>query len=427
MVTVISRFRVRNGMEDEVRNAFANRPHLAEEAVGFCGLSVLTDTVDPSVFLLVTRWTDEIAFRAWHRSEAHHQSHERMPHGVKLDSSFTSLTVGNNIEGSANVVSLSDILESHPVALSRWLMESDTVFALVFAPDGSICLRNRASHRLFPFDPTKSAGSTIWDHMGCSEGPLRERFANAKDQLDDCLLLNVLDRQQNSVTLDVRFIRLDALILLLGTQERRHELNFQAEILALTNDLSVTMRESAQKNRELEKANETIEQLARTDALTGLANRRTLDEALRSEIARAGRLGNGLSLAIGDIDHFKSVNDQYGHITGDHVLAAVAKVFGDQLRPYDLAARYGGEEFVLLLPGTATDSATAIAERIREEVSKIAVPSCPIQITISMGVASWRAGERSEQIVARADRALYNAKETGRNRVQTASDTTEVS
>jgi diguanylate cyclase (GGDEF)-like protein len=102
------------------------------------------------------------------------------------------------------------------------------------------------------------------------------------------------------------------------------------------------------------------------------------------------------------------------------VLARAAAVFGNQLRPYDLAARYGGEEFILLLPGISTDDAIAIAERIRKGVAEIKVPGCPQQITVSLGVASWMTGEAPETIVARADAALYSAKRTGRNRVEAA-------
>ena len=422
MVTVISRFRVRNGLEDEVRKAFLNRPRLVENAAGFCGLNVLTDAADPSVFLLLTRWTDEISFRAWHRSEAHNQSHELIPQGLKLDPSFTSLTVGNNIEGSCGILNLSDAFEGRPVALSHWLMESDAVFALVLSPDGTICLRNRASDRIFPPNPEKDIGSRIWDYMICSEAQLRERLSDSTDQLDDSVLLNLVDERHNSITLEVELIRFGGAILMLGTHERRHDSNFQAEIVALANDLSVTMREVAQKNRDLEKANETIERLARTDGLTGLANRRTLDEVLASEIARAQRQGKDLSILMADLDRFKSINDQYGHISGDHVLAGAAAVFGSELRPYDLAARYGGEEFVLVLPGTSTNDAIVIAERIRRRVEKITVPSCPRQITISLGVASWRVGEASKQFVARADEALYSAKRSGRNRVEAASN-----
>ena len=421
MITVISRFRVRNGLEEEVRRAFVDRPGLVEKAAGFCGLNVLTDATDPAVFLLLTRWRDTESFQAWHRSKLHHKSHKWIPHGLKLDPSFTSLTIGNHIEGPSRIQSLRDVFESQPVALSQWLMESDGVFALLLAPDGAIRARNRASDRVFPPDPTKNFGSSIWDYLVCSDAQhLRERLSATAGPDDGSMLLNLTDGKQNPITQEVGLIRCDKATLLLGTPEHRHDSNFQTEILKLTNDLSVMVRESARKNRELKAANETIERLARTDALTGLANRRTLDEAFRREIARAERQADNLSVIMADLDHFKSINDEYGHITGDQVLAAAAAVFGSQLRLYDLAARYGGEEFVLLRPGTSSDEAMIIAERVRKEVEKIRIPACPRQITISLGVASCVGGDSAEALVARADTALYEAKTTGRNRVVAA-------
>jgi len=179
------------------------------------------------------------------------------------------------------------------------------------------------------------------------------------------------------------------------------------------------MRESARKSRELKEASITIERLSRTDALTGLASRRTLDETLARETAREERLQGELGVIIADLDHFKSTNDQYGHLTGDKVLAGVAAALESHSRPYDLAARYGGEEFVLVLPGTSTDGAIAIAERIREDVAVLKVPGLR-----DTGIGKhWRrqlAGEAAEEFMARADAALYSAKSSGRNRVKAA-------
>jgi len=421
VITVISRFRVRNGLEEQVRRAFLGRPGLVEKAAGFCGLNVLTDATDPAVFLLLTRWTDTESFQAWHRSELHHKSHKWIPHGLKLDPSFTSLTVGNHIEDASRIQNLSNVFESQPVALSQWLMESNAVFALLLAADGTILARNRASDRVFPADPAKSFGSSIWDYLvGSDAQHLRERLSATAGPDDGCVLLNLADGKQNPITQEVALIRCGKATLLLGTPEYRHDSNFQTEILKLTNDLSVMMRESARKNRELKAANETVERLARTDELTGLANRRTLDEALQREIARAERRADNLSVIMADLDRFKSINDEYGHNAGDQVLAAAAAVFGSQLRRYDLAARYGGEEFVFLLPGTSSAEATIVAERVRKKVEQIKIPACPRQVTISLGVASWCGGETAEALVARADAALYEAKTAGRNRVVAA-------
>jgi len=423
LVTVISRFRVRNGLEEEVRRAFLNRPRLVERTPGFCGMNVLTDATDPSVFLLLTRWTDADSFRAWHRSEEHHHSHELIPRGLKLDASFTTLTVGNDIEDPSGIQHFSDALEGQSVALSRWLAESDAIFALLLSPDGSIRARNRASNLIFAPDATKNLGSSIWDYLVCSDfQDLREQLLDTHGQYDGCLLLNLTDVQQTQVTLEVGLVRCGTTTLLIGTHEHRNNSNFQTEIQKLTNDLSLMVRDAIQQNRKLKEANETIACLARTDALTGLANRRTLDETLQREIARAYRQGESLSLIMGDIDQFKEINDQFGHSAGDQVLENVASAFKSQSRPYDLAARYGGEEFVLLLPETSPHDAITTAERVRIEIERITVPMCPRQVTISLGVACWKTGETPDQFIDRADAMLYQAKRNGRNRVEVASN-----
>jgi diguanylate cyclase (GGDEF)-like protein len=420
---VISRFRVRNGLEEEVRQAFLNRPHLVEKAAGFCGLSVLTDEADPSVFLLLTRWTDAESFRAWHHSEAHHDSHELIPRGLKLDASYTTLTIGNNILDPSGIKDFTDALEGQSVALSRWLTESDAVFALLLSSDGSILARNRASRRIFAPDMERNLGSSIWDYLTCSDVQvLRDRLLGAPSQFDGSLFLNLTDAQQHQVTLDVGLVGCGSTTLLIGTHERRNESNYQTEIQKLTNDLSLIVRDAVQQNRRLKEANETIDRLARIDALTGLANRRMLDETLQREIARASRQQESLSLIMGDLDHFKAINDQFGHLVGDQVLASTGSAFKSLSRPYDLAARYGGEEFVLLLPKTSAHNAISTAERIRIEIEKTTVPSCPRQITISLGLACWNAGETQDQFIGRADAALYRAKNNGRNRVELAAN-----
>ncbi|MFZ0312529.1 MAG: diguanylate cyclase [Candidatus Korobacteraceae bacterium] len=426
MVTVISRFRVRNGLEKQVRHAFLNRPHLVEKAPGFCGLSVATDASDPAIFLLLTRWTDTESFRAWHASDAHHQSHQLIPEGLKLDPAFTSLTIGNTIDDPAGPQSLDHALENQTAAISLWLIESDAVFVLLVAPDGTIRARNRAARHVFPLDPANNFGSTIWDYLvGSDVRHLREWFSTSAEPYGGCVLLNLADGQQNPITVEVGLVRCGQAILLLGTHERRHDSNLQTEILKLTNDLSLMVRDSVQKNRQLQEANQTIQRLARTDALTGLATRRTLDEAFLREIARAQRHPQGLSLIMADLDRFKSINDEYGHVIGDQVLIAAATVFKTQVRPFDLAARYGGEEFVLLLPGTSTADAVGIAERLRSRVAAMLVPACPRPITISLGVATWRTGETPDQLVARADAALYDAKRAGRDCLRAAPSTHE--
>jgi diguanylate cyclase (GGDEF)-like protein len=418
---VISRFKVRNGLEQDVREAFLNRPRMVENVPGFCALSVLTDATDPSIFLLLTRWTDAEAFHTWHRSDAHHHSHSFIPKGLKLDASFTQLTVGDNIEDPSGVQNLADAVEGRTVAMSGWLMESDAVFALLLAPDGTIRVRNRASWRVFGPDAAGKLSDSIWGYLGCADTEfLRAQLTDPAGPKGKLRRLNLVGGLGNPVTLEVGLVRSGGATLMLAAKEQLHDTTLEIELLKMTNDMSMLMRESARHNRELKKANETIERLARTDALTGLANRRTLDEAFQREFPRAERLHESLTIIVADLDHFKSINDKFGHIAGDQVLIATAATFGSQLRPYDLAARYGGEEFVMLLPATSIEEARDIAERIRADVTTIAVDSCPRQITISLGVASWIPGESQEHFVARADAALYRAKTRGRNCVEAA-------
>lgn len=391
-----------------------------ENAAGFLGLNVLTDAADASVFLLLTRWTDEKSFRTWHGSEAHHQSHAFMPHGLKLDASFTSLTVGNEIENRSGAGTLAEAFGSHGAAVSRWLIESETIVVLLLARDGTILARNPAGESIFASRAATNSGSKIWEYLVQSDEERLRGCLSDRAPYMHSFLLSLADAQQNPTTLEAGVVRCGQESLLVGTYEQRHDSKFQHEILKLTNDLSVMMRESVQKNRELKQANETIERLARTDGLTGLANRRTLDEVIRREIARAPRQEQPLSIIMGDLDRFKSINDQYGHQAGDQVLASAAAVFSQNSRPYDFAARYGGEEFILLLPGATMEDAMRIAERLRSEVEKVKVTACPREITISLGVATWILGEGPEALLARADGALYGAKNNGRNRVEAA-------
>jgi two-component system cell cycle response regulator len=161
------------------------------------------------------------------------------------------------------------------------------------------------------------------------------------------------------------------------------------------------------------------QRLASIDLLTGLRNRRSFSEQLNVEYARASRYGTILSFLLLDIDHFKAVNDSHGHPGGDAVLSAVGKLLQTCLRTPDLPARWGGEEFVVALPSTGTEGATIVAERVREAIQGCTIghAGITIPITASIGVATLSAGESLESLIDRADRAMYDAKSAGRNRV----------
>ncbi|MFL1494293.1 GGDEF domain-containing protein [Pseudomonas antarctica] len=169
------------------------------------------------------------------------------------------------------------------------------------------------------------------------------------------------------------------------------------------------------------RAEQVLSELAATDALTGLANRRTLDQRLRLEWDRAQRSTEPLTLLMIDVDHFKAFNDRHGHHGGDEALRTVAQVIGGNIRrPADLAARYGGEEFAVVLPDTDAKGAWVIAEHIRSGVEHLPrVAGAEQPITVSIGMSTWGKHSRIslEALLLSADQALYEAKHTGRNRI----------
>lgn len=163
-------------------------------------------------------------------------------------------------------------------------------------------------------------------------------------------------------------------------------------------------------------------QLAMQDSLTGLGNRAALDSTLHRELRLAERHDSDLSLLLLDVDHFKQLNDRFGHSRGDRVLKQVASAIADSSRESDLVYRYGGEEFVVLLSKTDLDGASVIAERLRRAVSRALQEREQLSVTVSIGIASRQPGSEPDifSLFDRADRALYYAKRAGRDRVAPA-------
>jgi diguanylate cyclase (GGDEF)-like protein len=184
---------------------------------------------------------------------------------------------------------------------------------------------------------------------------------------------------------------------------------FSVITLALALLLTLLTLRTLRANKELLSR---MSRLAQLDGLTGIANRRTLDEAVPVEFARAKRSGQPLTVVMIDLDHFKRYNDRRGHAAGDALLRAVAQGWTKQLRPTDLLARYGGEEFTLVLPACNADQAAQLIDRLR--------PLMPDRQTFSAGIATWDGDETTTEMVQRADRALSQAKKGGRNRTMIA-------
>jgi diguanylate cyclase (GGDEF)-like protein len=163
---------------------------------------------------------------------------------------------------------------------------------------------------------------------------------------------------------------------------------------------------------------EEAEHHATTDALTGLGNRRWMQNMFERELKRSEHSSRPVCLMMIDVDQFKFVNDQYGHIAGDRILAAVAQTLREHLRPTDMIARFGGDEFAVLLPDTGLAQALETAERLRVQIAEASPPALGRPITISAGVGRALPGDSLDVLVHRADSAMYAAKAAGRNRIQ---------
>lgn len=161
-----------------------------------------------------------------------------------------------------------------------------------------------------------------------------------------------------------------------------------------------------------------LRELSITDELTSLYNRRYLPEILENEYSSFKRYGAPLSVAIFDIDRFKGINDTYGHLTGDEVLKTTSGILKQTTRDADTIGRYGGEEFLLIMPRTDTARALIVADRFRKKIAESRFSDPGIQVSISGGVAGLTQGETIDQLVSRADKRLYRAKENGRNRIE---------
>lgn len=202
----------------------------------------------------------------------------------------------------------------------------------------------------------------------------------------------------------------------------RNEEILSSKLLDRHMDLKRKFSDIACVKRDLEKENRRLEKAARYDALSGLLNRTSLNARLSLEAKRRDETGSPLSGIMVDLDHFKPINDSYGHQAGDEVIRAVGKCLKSHLRRDDHAGRYGGEEFFLILPDTALEACVSIAERVREGIAAISVQwgDETIAVTASLGVAESATGESVGDWIERADAAMYQAKQIGRNRVISA-------
>ncbi|MGA9015807.1 MAG: GGDEF domain-containing protein [Acetobacteraceae bacterium] len=233
-------------------------------------------------------------------------------------------------------------------------------------------------------------------------------------------LLTIGDRLGRTRSLQGRVWRANGRLRVLAEYDVAELEQLYDTVLALNREYANAQLELAQINLKLQQREAQILATSLTDPLTGTGNRRRLEQALATEVNRAERTGGSLCAFMADLDHFKRVNDRYGHEAGDKVLAAFGEILRQRTRATDIAARFGGEEFVVLMPTTDLANATAIAERIRAAIAELQTESLLEPITASFGVVERLAGEPAHALLRRADVALYEAKRLGRNRVVAA-------
>jgi diguanylate cyclase (GGDEF)-like protein len=246
-----------------------------------------------------------------------------------------------------------------------------------------------------------------------------EQFAACSDTAH---LLSIDRSEGSSQTYEFHFYKLKNHILALGHLDIAEIESLSNELVAVNQELNNLTRQLNIKNRELMSANEKITELSRIDPLTQLANRRYFTERIEEMISLTNRKSQPLSLIMTDIDHFKNINDTFGHDAGDRVLRAYAGLMTLNTRKEDLVARFGGEEFIILLPFTDSLQAYEFSERIRMALSSADLLENGQVVTASFGVSLLMPGEGNESLIKRADTALYQAKTSGRNRTMISAE-----
>jgi diguanylate cyclase (GGDEF)-like protein len=228
-------------------------------------------------------------------------------------------------------------------------------------------------------------------------------------------LLTIGDRMAETRTLRGRVWRHGANLRLLAEYDIDELERVNTKMLDLNRDYANAQFELAQTNLKLQQREAQIVALALTDSLTGLGNHRKFEQELAAEIKRSQRTGEPLCAYMADLDHFKRVNDTYGHETGDRLLAAFGELLRRQSRAGEIGTRIGGEEFVVLMPQTELAEGIIAAERLRSAIAEVRIAPVMETITSSFGVAMLAAGEAGDAFMRRVDRALYGAKHSGRN------------
>jgi diguanylate cyclase (GGDEF)-like protein/PAS domain S-box-containing protein len=292
------------------------------------------------------------------------------------------------------------------VGFLRQLLDEMHAGVVVLDRDHRIVYWNRGAERITGYSASEALGRRSCPARGrVSDCPWRQ----ACSRVCLCLLTEPPDSSPS------------ARALLLRRDGRRIPIELQSQVFrnAAGDEVGrVEILNDATAMAILEATNERLRRMASRDHLTGLPNRRALDEFLDQELGLSDMTGAPLSVVLADLDNFKAINDTWGHAVGDESLMRCAEALTTRCRPTDVVGRFGGDEFLVLLPGTRLEAAEDVAERLRSGIP--AMPTCWLfvprpPITMSLGVAQYRPGERSATLIRRVDAALYRAKRAGRD------------
>ena len=295
MILATSRFRVANGMEQEVRAAFADRPRLVDASVGFLGMDVFTEHGDATIFHLVTRWTDSSAFRAWHGSAAHRQSHAGIPRGVRLDAKYTSTADLDRIEPLARPGETPSCVLDHATLLSSFVSASPTTHVVIAGRDGVVSWCNAAVEQAFNTGAGEVTGTSLWIRMPDADAArLRSVLVDGSRRPADSILLNFVAVGGARYTLRCQVDVTPSGFILAG-EPASGRADYEDALVQLNNDLIVLGRENTRRGRELADA---LLRLKETQAM--LVHREKLASLGVMTAGIAHEINNPLAFVLGN-------------------------------------------------------------------------------------------------------------------------------
>lgn len=305
---------------------------------------------------------------------------------------------------------------NNPV-IPELLQELTAVIAVILDDQGNVIEANRGFRFLINLDEPVNKPLNV---RGLFVQPGFADFLNLHSEGSEPVyqgILNIGDPDSYCRSVNGSVYRFTDKLLVVGEHDIADLERLNSTVIELNEELAQLQRDLVKANRDLKRKEKKITQMMLTDPMTGISNRRHYEDKVVEEIERHQRYNQPLSFAMGDIDLFKNVNDTYGHDVGDIVITRFAHCMRDSKRTSDFVARVGGEEFILMLPQTSIEQAHLVIDRIRKLFSDEKYDSIERNITASFGVTELKENDTPDTLVKRADQALYEAKESGRNLV----------